>query len=570
MTAQVSTAERREAAAASLPALARQPVRARSLARRVWATVCLGGLGLALVAAGTSGDPLMRTEGTALVWEFARAAAHPRVDADFLALTGEAALTTLGYAVLGTVLSLVIGLFAGVLGSQIWWHGGTNRRRLLASVGWVGSRVALVIPRSIHEVVWGLVLLSVLGITPLVAVLAIGIPFGAVTAKVFSEILDETDRGPYLALRAAGAGRRTALLYALLPSALSDLISYGFYRFECAIRSAAILGLVGVGGLGFQLKLSFQTLRYEEIWTLLYALIALSAAADLWSSTVRAHREAPRRAASDTEPGANWVLTGSFLLAGMLIPLSAWWIQLDISVLWSDRTWELGAELLAGAWPPRFGPDGVTGLLTMAGATLAMSVIAIAVAFAGGMALAFPAARPPRSDPRSKGARASRVGRLVLVAVTRGVLIVMRAIPPPVWALLVLFVMSPGLHAGALALGVYTVGVLGRLMAEAVENLDQRSLRALRAQGAGGPQILCYGVVPKAMPRFVAYGLYRWEVTIRETVVVGVVGAGGLGVLLNQQLAMFDHSGVVATLLALIALTMLVDFTSAAMRRALR
>lgn len=78
--------------------------------------------------------------------------------------------------------------------------------------------------------------------------------------------------------------------------------------------------------------------------------------------------------------------------------------------------------------------------------------------------------------------------------------------------------------------------------------------------------MFCYGVVPAATPRFVAYGLYRWEVTIRETV---VIGAGGLGLLLDQQLATFDYGGAVATLLVFLVLTLLVDLTSAAVRRSL-
>jgi phosphonate transport system permease protein len=96
------------------------------------------------------------------------------------------------------------------------------------------------------------------------------------------------------------------------------------------------------------------------------------------------------------------------------------------------------------------------------------------------------------------------------------------------------------------------------------------ALRALAAQGASGGQVFLYGVLPAAIPRFAAYGLYRWEVTIRETVVVGVVGAGGLGLLLDQQLASFDYSGVVSTLIALIVLTLMVDLVSAAIRRSLR
>ena len=150
------------------------------------------------------------------------------------------------------------------------------------------------------------------------------------------------------------------------------------------------------------------------------------------------------------------------------------------------------------------------------------------------------------------------------------VLVILRAIPAPVWALLLLFVLYPGIVPGALALGVYTMGVLGRLMAETTENLDDRPLRALRAQGASGAQVLCYGVLPAAVPRFVAYGLYRWEVAVRDTVVVGVVGAGGLGLLLDHQLASFDYGGAFTTLAALIILTFAVDLTSAALRRALR
>ncbi|MGH3433868.1 MAG: PhnE/PtxC family ABC transporter permease, partial [Thermocrispum sp.] len=153
---------------------------------------------------------------------------------------------------------------------------------------------------------------------------------------------------------------------------------------------------------------------------------------------------------------------------------------------------------------------------------------------------------------------------------TRGLLVVLRAVPPPVWALVALFVLTPGIVAGAVALGVYTAGVLGRLMAEAAENLDARPLRALRSHGANGAQVLCYGVIPAATPRFVAYGLYRWEVTIRETVVVGVVGAGGLGVALQHDLSSFHYGGALTVLLVLVGLTFAVDLISAALRRAVR
>jgi len=117
---------------------------------------------------------------------------------------------------------------------------------------------------------------------------------------------------------------------------------------------------------------------------------------------------------------------------------------------------------------------------------------------------------------------------------------------------------------------VYNLAILGRLMAEVVENLDRRPADALRALGARSPHVFVYGILPQAGARFSAYALYRWEVALRETVIVGVVGAAGLGRLLGERLAAFDHGAVLTVVLALIALSILVDVLSAGFRRSLR
>ena len=107
-------------------------------------------------------------------------------------------------------------------------------------------------------------------------------------------------------------------------------------------------------------------------------------------------------------------------------------------------------------------------------------------------------------------------------------------------------------------------------MAEVVENLDERPAAALRTLGAPDAHAFVYGVLPEATPRFTAYSLYRWEVALRETVIVGLVGAGGLGRLLAEQLAAFDHAGALVTIGALIVLSAAVDLVSAFARRSLR
>ena len=97
-----------------------------------------------------------------------------------------------------------------------------------------------------------------------------------------------------------------------------------------------------------------------------------------------------------------------------------------------------------------------------------------------------------------------------------------RAIPELVWAMLIVFFLSPGIIPGALALGIHNLGIVGRLTSEVVENLDPAPARALRVAGASSPKVLLYGVFPQALPMFLTFLMYRWEVVIRTTVVVGL------------------------------------------------
>ena len=190
--------------------------------------------------------------------------------------------------------------------------------------------------------------------------------------------------------------------------------------------------------------------------------------------------------------------------------------------------------------------------------TFTMSLLAIVISSILAFGVAFVAARNPDSG---------RV-RWLLGALSRALLLVVRSLPPPVWALLVLFVVFPGPVPGAIALGIYNFGVLGRLWAEVVENLDRRPVTALTSLGASTPSSYLYGTLPLSVTRFVSYALYRWEVAARESVVVGVVGAGGLGRLLEQQRAAFDMGAMMATVVALIAVSAVVDVISTMSRRA--
>ena len=199
--------------------------------------------------------------------------------------------------------------------------------------------------------------------------------------------------------------------------------------------------------------------------------------------------------------------------------------------------------------------------------TLAMSVMAIG--FAAIFALVF----------FMFGARNVMMGEMApygswlwrgVFFLVRGIFVVTRAIPELIWAMLIIFVLSPGLLPGAVALGLHNAGILGKLSSEIVEGLDPRPIQALRSTGAGRFQVMVYGVLPQALPRFVTYLFYRWEVIIRTSIVVGFVAAGGLGTEFRLSMSYFHFTTVALLLIWYLILVLGVDITSAYLRRLAR
>lgn len=554
--------------------------------RTFWGLLAVAGIVWAVFQAGLFERDLVNEGGWRLALEFLQASLHPDFSRDFISLVLKATLFTLAYAVSGSAFSIVLGFVGGILSSQIWWQSVfSSRTKETQRLGgykapWLGFRVVLTAPRAIHEIIWGLFFVNILGLTPLTAILAIAIPFGAITAKVFSEILDETPRQPLDALLNSGTAPLKAIMYGLLPQAFPNLLSYAFYRFECSIRAAAVLGIIGAGGLGYEIFLSLQSLRYEQLWTLFFALFLLSGLTDSWSGLLRRRMGSPHRIslverrltrrrfqARLNDPVVNASLAGAIIL----LVFSFWVLRPDFLQLFTPRTAELLAGVVRDSFPPAFEVSYIGELLNLSAQTLAMSILAMVFAGVFGILLSFAAANIFLRSGGLLGTNSSDHFRnIILSLLTRGFLLILRAIPAPIWALILLYVFFPGILPGALALGLYTLGILGRLMTEVIENLDDRPLRALKTQGASRLQVFLYGVLPSTMPEFATYIIYRWEVCIRATVIVGLVGAGGLGRLLTEQLSSFDYRGVTATLIFLLGLTFLVDMVSLTSRRALR
>jgi phosphonate transport system permease protein len=267
-------------------------------------------------------------------------------------------------------------------------------------------------------------------------------------------------------------------------------------------------------------------------------------------------------------------------LYGFILLMVASWgfILLDgdsgFTDLFAGETWSNAARFLGqllglnSATAPAYLQPGLwveTGKLAYQ--TLAMSILAIGIAGIGAFLTILPAARNVSNG--DLGGAPSWVGN-ALYYVVRLTYTFSRSVPELIWALIIVFLLSPGILPGALALGLHNYGIVGRLSAEVVENLDPAPTRALRAAGASNTQMLLYGILPQALPQFITYLLYRWEVVIRTTVVVGFVSAGGLGREFMLSLNWFHYTDVTLILFWYLILVVGVDLLSAGLRKLAR
>ncbi len=229
------------------------------------------------------GGPLLHTNGWQSALTLLIAGFMPDLSPSFLLVCLRAAWQTMTIALTSMTVAVLIGLPLGILASGGLATPG-SRFQMPAKIG---ARFVLGALRSIHELVWAVLLVAAIGLSPLAAIIALGLPYGGILGRIYAEFLEDVQGEPLDSLRSSGASNVQTLLYGRLPMCLPDLVSYTFYRFECSIRSAAILSFVGIRGIGYEIQISLGDLLFGQVWTLLFMLLAIVALVDYWSGRVR-------------------------------------------------------------------------------------------------------------------------------------------------------------------------------------------------------------------------------------------------------------------------------------------
>jgi phosphonate transport system permease protein len=272
---------------------------------------------------------------------------------------------------------------------------------------------------------------------------------------------------------------------------------------------------------------------------------------------------------ASARPSSAWALWASAGFAALLV----WsWrgTQVDLTTLLGGEGLRQIAIYIGKLFPPDLSVAALREAGTGAVETFAISLIGSLLSVGIALPLSLLATRTLlyrgilfEGRALGPGARALRIA---LHAAGKALLNLLRTIPEIVWALIFVFMVGLGPFPGVLALGFHTSGVLGKLFGEVLEAVDPAPIEALHATGASRFQVLVYGVLPQALPQFVSYALYRWEVNIRAAAIMGFVGAGGLGQRIYVAISLFHEHELMTLILAIYAIVTLVDALSAYLR----
>ena len=216
------------------------------------------------------------------------------------------------------------------------------------------------------------------------------------------------------------------------------------------------------------------------------------------------------------------------------------------------KDWRNMVLFVQGMFPPRW--DLLPDVLGAMGRTLAIAFLGTLIAFL----LAFPISF----------ATARNIGPNLLGAGLRGLLAFLRSIPEIIWALVFLVSLGFGDAAGVMALAVHNLGILGKLIGETFEAAPPGPQEAVAAAGAPPAAVVWYGILPWAMPTILSHAFFRFECNIRTAAVLGVVGAGGIGKMLEVHKAMFQYDAMLVDTLGILALVLLADGAGSLLRKA--
>ncbi len=446
-------------------------------------------------------------------------------DLSITTLTPWAELSAMGHGMLHPSVWSWTGLLKGLANTLAFALQGVSAGALFGFLFSLVYRFRLVrllcaFLRSVHELFWALLLIQIFGLSSLTGLLAIAIPYTGTLAKIYGEQYEETDAAPRDALTANKTLTLTQFFYSVLPLALPAMLAYTKYRLECGIRSSIVLGFIGLPTIGFHLDTALKQGNYSDASALIYTLIFI-------------------------------VFTLRWWLIKKLVPfyvvLAFVWIPpistIDWNLAWQFFSRDLVPSPLRGLgtlsfweWLQRlWASQAFPGLINT------IIVAQIALVITGLIALT----SLPLNSPVFFSGWRRYLGD--------GVLVTFRTLPEYLLNFVALLVLGPSMLPAIIALSVHNGAIIAHLLGRESETIT------LREDAPKGFDLYFYEVVPRLYRRFLAYLFYRWEIIMRETAMLGILGIPTLGFFIDSAFESLYFDRALALILIAAILNMAAD-----------
>lgn len=435
---------------------------------------------------------------------------------DLLAL----ALETLWIAIAGTGLATLVSVFLAAAASR--HYSGPRAAQWLA-------RGIIIVTRAVPSLIFAILFVRIFGLGPLAGGLAIAFHSVGMIGKMMADIFEEQDRAPREAIAAVGATRLQNFVSTTLTRALPALASLVLYRLDINIRASAVLGLVGAGGIGVALQTAIGSLNYQRAAGIIAVIVAMLLVLELVSYLVQRavaehadeHTQAQLFRAGSHPASPGWdrsrVLRAGGTVAAVVLFLYSLG-QLALNPARLGQAWDNTLALLSGFVPPVFTSEIALGIFE----SVIMALTATSFGVVVGLVIAvLSTGHLVRFEPLALG--------------LRGIVVVLRGIPDIIYALVFVAALGLGPFAGFLALSLSCTALASKFFTDSLQNVDPAPLRALEATGANRLQVFVSGVWPQFVPSFIGNSLFTSDLALRESAVLGIVGAGGIGFLLDSQ-----------------------------------
>lgn len=489
------------------------------------------------------------------------------------------AVETLFIAYVGTVLAVLLSVPLAFLAAR-----NTTPHPTVMAI----ARGIIVAARAIPDLVFALIFVRAIGIGGVGAVasgiLALGAHSIGMIGKLYADAIEQIDEGPREAVAATGASRLQKLTTGVLPQVMPAFIGTALYRLDINFRTSTVLGYVGAGGIGTLLRIYLSGLRYDLALGITLVVVVLVLAVEFGSASIRqqilgtdafADRRLSRRlgallrrqrgTSGDVPevdapgPGAAesasldpWSASARAVREGRLSP--PWTAQRRrmVGYVWAALVALVSASLATGVTPLVLVRD-LTGILAIATQlvpssfevvdrplidamieTISIGVASTTIGLALSLPLAFLAA-------------ANVAPARWVYSAARTVVVIVRAVPELIIAVLFVSAVGLGPFPGVLALSLGTLGYATKFFADSIEEVRQGPRDAIHATGATRLQEVGTGVLPQVMPAFVGTAVYVLDINIRASAILGIVGAGGIGFPLIQatRLVRWETVGVI-------------------------